>query len=160
MVSTHLGISALGPHLFLVYINALSNNFSSNCKLFDDDTSQLCHFYEIFSKKFFWHLFNLIPNFNRVHNTKLSYNIPPIKVRHDHFKNSFFPSVWNKLELNIRRPNTFKEKLLKFIRPCANSIFHINNPLGIKLLIRLRQGLSHLHEHKFRHCFQDTFNPL
>ena len=46
------------------------------------------------------------------------------------------------------------------MRPCANSIFDIHNPLGIKLLTRLRLGLSHLHEHKFRHCFQDTLNPL
>ena len=70
---------------------------------------------------------------------------------------------WNKLELNIRNStslNTFKNKLLNFIRPCANSIFDIHNPLGIKLLTRLRLGLSHLHEHKFRHCFQDTLNPL
>ena len=35
-----------------------------------------------------------------------------------------------------------------------------HNPFGIKLLTRLRLGLSHLHEHKFRHCFQDTLNPL
>ena len=110
------------------------------------------------------YLFNLIPNFNRVHNTRLSYNITAIKVRHDYFKNSFFPSAiteWNKLDLNIRNSaslNTFKKKLLNFIRPCANSIFDIHNPLGIKLLTRLRLGLSHLHEHKIRHCFQDTLN--
>ena len=70
---------------------------------------------------------------------------------------------WNKLDLNIRNSaslNTFKNKLLNFIRPCASSIFDIHNPLGIKLLTRLRLGLSHLHEHKFRHCFQDTLNPL
>ena len=68
-----------------------------------------------------------------------------------------------KLDLNIRNSaslNTFKKKLLNFIRPCANSIFDIHNPLGIKLLTRLRLGLSHLHEHKFRHWFQDTLNPL
>ena len=46
------------------------------------------------------------------------------------------------------------------MRPCANSIFDIHNPLGIKLLTRLRLGHSLLHEHKFRHCFQDTLNPL
>ena len=103
------------------------------------------------------YLFNLTPNFNRVHNTRLSYNIPPIKVRHDYFKNSFFLSAiteWNKLDLDIRNSaslNTFKKKLLNFIRPSANSIFDIHNPLGIKLLTRLRLGLSHLHEHKFRH---------
>ena len=31
---------------------------------------------------------------------------------------------------------------------------------GIKLLTRLRIGLSHLREHKFRYNFQDTINPL
>ena len=55
---------------------------------------------------------------------------------------------------------TFKKKLLNFIRPCPNSIFDIHNPIGKKLLTRLHLGFSHLHEHKFRHCFQDTLNPL
>ena len=105
-------------------------------------------------------------NLNRVHNTRLNYNIPSIKVRHDYFKNSFFPSAiteWNKLKLNIKNSaslNIFLKKLLNFIRPCANSIFNIHNPLRIKLLTRLRLGLSHLHKHKFRYCFQDTLNPL
>ena len=53
-----------------------------------------------------------------------------------------------------------KKKLLNFIRPCANSIFNIHNPLGIKLLTRLRLGLSPLHEHKLWHCLQDTLNHL
>ena len=56
--------------------------------------------------------------------------------------------------------NIFKKKLLNFIRPCANSIFDIHNPLEIKLLTRLHPGLSHLHEHKFRYYFQDALNPL
>ena len=128
--------------------------------------TKLCHFYKIFNGKFPSYLFNLIPNFNRVHNTRLSYNIPPIKVRHDYFKNSFFPSAiteWNKLDLNIRNSaslNTFKRKLLNFIQPWANSIFDIHYPVGIKFLTRLRLGLIHLHEHKFRHCFQYDMNLL
>ena len=36
----------------------------------------------------------------------------------------------------------------------------IHNPKGIKLITRLRLGLSHLREHKFKHSFQDTINPL
>ena len=56
--------------------------------------------------------------------------------------------------------NTFKKKLLNFTRPYAKSVFDIHNPLGIKLLTRLRLGLRHLHEHKFRHHFLDTSNPL
>ena len=30
----------------------------------------------------------------------------------------------------------------------------------MKLVTRLRLGLSHLREHKFKHSFQDTLNPL
>ena len=127
---------------------------------------ELFHFYKIFKEKSLSYLFDLIPNFNRAHNTRLSYNIPPIKARHDYFKNSFFSSaisVWKKLGFNNRMSaslNTFKKKLLSFIRSCANSIFNIHNPLGIKPLLRLRLGLSHLHEHKVRYWFQDTFYPL
>ena len=81
-------------------------------------------------------------------------------------KNSFFPTVvseWNKLYFNIRNSgsfNTFKKKLLNFIRSCTNSIFDIHNPLGIKLLTRLHLSLTHLWNFKFRHCFQGTLNPL
>ena len=125
-----------------------------------------CHFYKIFNEKSPSYLLNLIPNFNRVHGTRLSYNIPPMKVGHDYIKNSFFTSAlseWNQLDLNIRNSaslNIFKKKLLNFTRLCANSIFDIDNLLGIKLLARLLLGLSHLHEHKFKHYFQDTLNPL
>ena len=45
-------------------------------------------------------------------------------------------------------------------RPHANSTYRIHNPVGIKLLTRLRLGLSHLNEHKFRHHFADCVNPL
>ena len=123
---------------------------------------KLCHFYKIFNEKLPSYLFDLIPNFNRVHNTRLSYNIPPIKVGHDSFFTSA-SSEWTQLNLNIGNSaslNTFKKKLLNLTRSCAISIFDIHNLLGIKLLARLRLGLSHLHEHKFKHCFQDTLNPL
>ena len=49
---------------------------------------------------------------------------------------------------------------MDFIRPSLNSIFNIYNPYGIKLLTRLRLGLSHLNEHKFKHGFNDTINPI
>ena len=54
----------------------------------------------------------------------------------------------------------FKNSLLKFIRTIPNSVFYADDIYGVKLLTRLRVGLSHLREHKFRHNFQDTINPL
>ena len=36
----------------------------------------------------------------------------------------------------------------------------MHNPHEIKLLTRLRVGLSHLREHKFRQNFQDSLDPL
>ena len=82
------------------------------------------------------------------------------------FKNSFFPSAiieWNNLDPNLRNSKSisvFKEKILDFIRPSPNSFFDIHNPKGIKLITRLRLGLSHLREHKFKHSFQDSINPF
>ena len=76
--------------------------------------------------------------------------------RSNFFRNSFFPSAiteWNKLDRDIRNSdslNVFKLSLLKFVRPVANSVFEINNPYGLKLLTRLRLGLSYLRYHKFR----------
>ena len=78
----------------------------------------------------------------------------------------FFPSAvleWNKLDSFIRNSETFmliKKRILEFIRPKANSIFNIHNPMGIKYLTRLRLGFSHLKEHKFKHNFQDSVDPL
>ena len=56
--------------------------------------------------------------------------------------------------------NAFKLSLLKFVKPIAYGVFEINNPYGLKLLARLRLGLSHLRYHKFRHNFQDCINPI
>ena len=36
----------------------------------------------------------------------------------------------------------------------------MHNPHGVKLLTRLRAGLSHLCEHKCRHNFQDSLDPF
>ena len=41
-----------------------------------------------------------------------------------------------------------------------NSIYNCHNPKEIKLITRLRIGLSHLREHKFKNIFQDLINPL
>ena len=54
----------------------------------------------------------------------------------------------------------FKKHLLNFIRPNSDNVFNVNNPLGLKLLTRPRIGFSHLKEHKFKHNFQDSVDPL
>ena len=40
------------------------------------------------------------------------------------------------------------------------STLRAKNVYGVVLLTRLRVGLSHLREHKFKHGFQDTINPF
>ena len=49
----------------------------------------------------------------------------------------------------------FRNALLKVGRPTAKPIFIIHNTIALKLLTRLRLGLSHLNEHMFAHNFQD-----
>ena len=59
-----------------------------------------------------------------------------MNIKHNFFKDIFFPlSIigWNKLDLAIRNStsfNSFKESILKFIRPAPNSIFQCRNPKG------------------------------
>ena len=54
----------------------------------------------------------------------------------------------------------FKKNILSFIRPKVNSVFNCNSSKGLKFVWRLRLGLSPLREHKFKHSFQDSINPL
>ena len=59
---------------------------------------------------------------------------------------------WNKLDPEIRNAETyasFRKMLLNFIRPT-----------GIKPLTRLRFGFRYISDHKFRHNFADSLNPL
>ena len=111
------------------------------------------------------YLISLIPNSKPTIKTRNGH-IPMYHCRTECFKNSFFPSTltdWFKLDRSIRNSESisvFKNKLLSFIRPVQNKIYDIFDPIGIKLLTRLRLDLSHLNEHRFRHNFLDCFNPL
>ena len=55
---------------------------------------------------------------------------------------------------------SLRKKYLNLYELPPNSFFDCHNPKWIKLITRLRLGLSHLREHKFKHSFQDTVNPL
>ena len=76
---------------------------------------------------------------------------------------------WNKLDINLRNAKSFlifRNSLLKIGRPIQNPIYNIHDPMGIhdpigvEYLARLRLGLNHLNDYKFRHNFQDCLNPL
>ena len=49
---------------------------------------------------------------------------------------------------------------MKFIRPSPSNVFNCENHEGIRLTTRLRMGMSHLREHKFKHNFKDCLNPI
>ena len=68
------------------------------------------------------------------------------QIRHKFTKCQIRPKIW-KFVIKNRKTN-------------QNSIFNVHDPVGIKYLTRLRLGLSHLNEHKFRHNFKDCLNPL
>ena len=113
-------------------------------------------------------MYNLIPYREKFYFTRSSQidNISNIKTRSNFFRNSFFPPTiigWSKLDRDIRKSdslNVLQLSLLKFVRPVVNSVFELNNPYGLKLLTRLRLGLSHLRYYKFRHNFQDCINAI
>ena len=54
----------------------------------------------------------------------------------------------------------FRNALIKIGRPIPEPVYNVYNPVGLKLLSRLRLDLSHLIQHKFNHSFQDRWNPL
>ena len=93
-----------------------------------------------------------------------SENIPQLRTKLDFFRNYFFPLTvkeWNNLDPQIRKSKIIsisKSNILKFIRPEPNNVYFCHNLKGIKLLTRLRLGLSHLCEQKFKHNFQDCLN--
>ena len=98
--------------------------------------------------------------------TRNADDAPYLKVRRNFFKNSLFPSTiieWNKLDSRLRKVKSFsdfKKNILSLIRPKANSVLNYNSSKVLKFVTRLRLGLSLLRDHKFKHSFQDSLNPL
>ena len=83
------------------------------------------------------------------------------------FKYSYFSYnilEWNKLDMQIKRLESFlpfKYSLLKTGQPISTKPnYNIHNHIVLIILTRLRLGLSHLSEYKFKHNFQDCVNPL
>ena len=125
---------------------------------------RLCYLYKIISDCKPLYLYSCLPNYlisERYPNSFLLF-----KCRTVLFENSFLPfsiKQWNMLDPYIREIKSyalFRKTLLNIIKPQSNSIYNVHDSVGIKLLTRLRLGFSHLNEHKFRHNFRDTLNPL
>ena len=87
-------------------------------------------------------------------------NLQEFSCRTKSFKHSFFPfcgKEWNKLDNTIRDAESikqFKSMLKNFLSLNQRSLFSIHDPVGVKLLTRLRLQFSHLNKHKFRHNFK------
>ena len=125
---------------------------------------RLCYFQKIFFTSSPLYLSNILPSqtiSQRFPNCFTSYRCRTVL-----FQNSFFPNAirqWNQLKPDIRKcasHSIFRNALLKVIIPIEDSVYNIHDTLGIKLITRLRLSFSHLHEHKFRHNFRDTLNPM
>ena len=112
------------------------------------------------------YVLNLIPTDQHSYNTQSLDKIETYYCRIDTFKNSFFPYTiveWNKLDLDIGKSKSyaiFRNALLKIGWPNQRSVYRIYNPMRLKLINRLRLGLSHLNEHRINHNFKSCINPL
>ena len=122
---------------------------------------RLCYFFKIQSSGLPQYLNDLIPKPSLRYSTRFS-PLPNFKVRTELFRNSFFPytvNEWNNLDNIIKSSESysmFRKKMLNLIRPKCNDTYRIYNPMGLKLLTRLRLGLSHLNDHNLKDCI----NPL
>ena len=61
---------------------------------------------------------------------------------------------------NLPPFSRFIKSFLIYFKNDENSIFNVHNPIGIKLLNRLKLTFSHLNEQKFRHNFRNFVNPF
>ena len=125
---------------------------------------RMCYCYKLIKTQKPLYLFSLIPP--KLNSLRHPNPYSVMRCRNDYFKNSFIPCVvrkWNELSTEIRNSTSyqqFRKSLLSFIKPTCSSLFSIHHPVGVKLLVRLRLGFSHLREHKFGHNFHVTLNHL
>ena len=108
------------------------------------------------------YLRRFIPNsISRLQNTRTNRE-ETMPTRTLKFRYTFFPdtfSSWNHLSSFIKSSislNVFKKRLMEFFNVTPYPIYGIHNPVGLKYLIRLLVGLSHLRAHKHQYNFSDT----
>ena len=115
----------------------------------------LCSFYKIKTTDLPNCLFRLMPNTVHSYQTRTMDNVTKYQCRTEAF------ILWNNVDLQIRNLSytAFRKHFIYEFGPILNSVFNIHNPIGLKLLTRLRLGLSHLNDHSFTHKFQKCTNP-
>ena len=107
------------------------------------------------------YLHHLIPKPSTSYSTRNSESLPPIRANHSFFKDNFFFIYHHKMKICcFPSCKLFRNRILEFVRPQPDNIFNAPNSLGLTYLTRVRVGLSHLHELKFRHNFRDSLNPI
>ena len=120
---------------------------------------KLCLFYKLMKEKSPAYFSQQIPENNTSYTTK---RVQKVKSLFSRQKQTFsniisFPQLqWNGIRLML----IFVTRLLKFIRSEPNQMFNVDCSKELKFLSRIRLGLSHLPDHKFRHNFQDCINPI
>ena len=151
---------------------------TSRNKLYDDlgweslhhrrNFRRLCIFYDVFKNnfpKYLSHVIDLCKPKNSLRQIEkgILRNIPCRTLK---FSHSFFPSTikyWNALEHDLKHTNSlvsFKNVLLKQIRPKKKLYYGIQDKEGTRFITLLRMGLSPLKKHKFEHSFKDTLDDI
>ena len=107
----------------------------------------------------------MLPKVTHYYQKRNSENFATYQTRTNIFKYSFFRcSVmeWNKLSSSTQNSvyPAFRNHLVKIIRPVSNPVYNIHYNIGLKLLTRLRLGLSNLNEHRFNRNFRNCITPL
>ena len=128
--------------------------------------SRIFALFKIKSSSLTKYLLDLIPQENQPHNTCSGAIISIFYWRTDLRKHSVFHfaiNEWNKP--NFKTCNTeslvsFRKTLLRIGQPFLKSVFNVHNPTGLKLLTRLRLGLSNFDSHRFPDNFSFCVNPL
>ena len=120
--------------------------------------------YKVFENKHPQYLFHLIPVRYSSHTSRNVHRIPISRVK-QFFQKPFSSTIcgWNKLDKAICNSESlflFRKNILHFIRPASNVIYNSHNPKVDKLITRLRLGMSHLREQKFKQHFQDLIDPI
>ena len=124
---------------------------------------KLCTFFKIKTTGKPEYLFDIIPKTNHLYNTRLSEHFTAELT----FSSTllFHLQCYNGTNL-IREFGqsttilSFRNALLKIVRPTPKPVYNIHDPSSLRLLTRLRLGLSHLNGNKFNHNFKECVNPL